>query len=141
MQITRTFRRVAYSAGYLAMAAAGFCAWRWPSPSLAHATGGEALLIVVWDIFLVVGGLTAGLGAAVDRWLGEYVGLPLLAAVFAVYGLSSLASAKDSSRAGAAILIAVALLLLARWADVGDVRRVAAQSAKARAKARNDGAA
>jgi hypothetical protein len=125
-------RRVVYTAGYAAMATAGVCAWWWPSPSLATATGGAALLIAVWNVFLIVGGLTAGVGAAVDRWFGEYVGLPLLAAVFAVYGLSSLASGRETARAVSAILLAVALLLIARWFDVGDVRRAAVKGAAAR---------
>lgn len=132
MRPAATVRRTAYAVGYLSMAAAGVCAWLWPSPSLANATGGVALLVYVWDAFLVVGGLAAGLGAAVDRWLGEYIGLPLLAAVFAVYGVSALASGRDTSRAAAAILIAVALMLFARWIDVGDVRRAAVKGAAAR---------
>lgn len=132
MRVTTIVRRTVYAAGYFAMAAAGVCAWLWPSPSLATATGGEALLITVWDVFLVVGGLLAGAGAAVDRWIGEYLGLPLLAAVFAVYGVTILGSSRDSSRAGAAILLAVACMLIARWVDVGDVRRAAVKGATAR---------
>jgi hypothetical protein len=127
-------RRTIYAAGYLAMSVAGMCAWMWPSPAVSHATDGAAVLISVWDLFLIAGGLIAGVGAAVDRWIGEYVGLPLLGSVWAVYGVSALANAgkQETARAGGAALIAVAALIIARWVDVGLTRRAAVKGATAR---------
>lgn len=108
------------------MAVAGIAAIAWPSPAVRAATAPTAgVLVYVWAAMLVVGGVTSGLGAALDRWLGEYIGLWPLVFTFTVYALA--AAAAGAAIAGAALLGGIALLLLARWRDVATIRREAAR--------------
>jgi hypothetical protein len=121
-------RRLAYAIGYALMAAAGVCAAVWPSRSVEAASNPVNILLMVWAAFLVVGGTCAMAGAVTARWLGEYLGLPLLAAVFAVYGVSALARGQESrwtTLAGGFVFLAVAQAFMARWAEVAAVRKQA----------------
>lgn len=123
-------RRYAYALAYLLMACAGVAAAYWPAPSVRTATGGGiSPQLYVWDAFLLVGGLASGFGAVTDRWVGEYIGLPLLVAVFGVYGVSAfftaLASESPASIAGGMALSSIALLFIGRWRDLGMIRRTA----------------
>lgn len=115
---------------YLLLAAAGMAALWWPSPSVRMAGRGLADL---WSTFLLVGGLLSACGAGRRQWLGEYIGLPLLIAVWAVYGLTSgyaaFISDQRSSRAGALALLGVAALLGYRWEYVAVYRKAARETA------------
>lgn len=117
-------------AAYLLLAAAGLCALAWASPSVSQAGRG---LAATWAVFLVVGGLTCAIGAARRTWFGEYVGLPLLIAVWAVYGLTAgyaaVARHRPASWAGCCGLLAVAFLLAYRWEVIAVYRRAARQHA------------
>lgn len=136
MRAPSSVRRFIVASGYLLLAVAGVCAYLWPAPSIARALDGggnpQAYLILAWDAFLVVGGLASAGGVIADRWFGEYIGLPLLASVFAVYGVAAGGSGLPTSRAGAATLIAVALLIIARWFELGLVRKAAEMGAAVR---------
>lgn len=121
----RPARLVAYSL----FGAAGLAAVLWPAPSVQAASG---WLVYVWAAWLVTGGALCAVGTATDRWLGEYAGLPLLAAAFAVYTLVVATSGRLSSIAGACALAAIASKLVARWQDVSAVRREATALAKAK---------
>ena len=118
--------------GYALMACAGVAAIYWPAPSVRSATSGVDQLLYLWDAFLVAGGLLSLFGAVTDRWVGELLGLPLLAAVFAVYGLSAFLAAYASGRpmsvAGGCALTSVALILVGRWRELGVVRRSAVKA-------------
>ena len=79
--------------------------------------------------FLLVGGLTSSLGAVTRRWVGEFVGLPLVVA-----GLMSLGVISWSAQSDFAMLLATANLLLltgfstllvGRWRSVLAVYRMA----------------
>lgn len=118
-------RRFVYAAGYLLMAVAGVFAGLWPSPSVENAAASSQLLVTVWNAFLLVGGLASAIGAITERWIGEYVGLPLLASVFAVYGVAAVASGRETSYAAGAAFVGIALLFMGRWVDVAAVRRLA----------------
>lgn len=120
-----TRRRWAYACGYLLMAVAGVFAGIWPSPNVSNAAAASAWLVLVWDAFLVAGGVCSSVGAVTERWLGEYVGLPLLGAVFAVYGLASFASPNRAAFAAGAVFLGIALLIISRWLDVAYARRLA----------------
>lgn len=122
-------RRVARILGYTLFALGGLAAIIWPSPAVARATG---WLVYVWAAWLVLGGSCSMIGAVTDRWLGEYVGLPLLFSAFGVYGAVVASSGRLASSAGAMVLVAIALILGARWQDIGWVRREAARSAEHR---------
>jgi hypothetical protein len=119
-------RRWTRVGAYTLMAVAGLAALTWPSPPVRAATSPTSgALVYVWAVMLAVGGLSSALGAARDRWLGEYAGLWPLVVTFAVYALASAATGRVSAIAGACVLGAVALLLLARWRDVALIRREA----------------
>lgn len=118
--------RVVRVVGYTLFGLAGLAAILWPAPSVAAATGWLAHL---WAAWLVAGGILSAAGAATDRWLGESTGLPLLIAAFGVYGLVVASSGRATSIAGALVLLALALVLVARWQDVAWIRREAARAA------------
>lgn len=116
----RTPRRATRVAGYVLLAITGALAMVWPSPTVAAVTGP---LVFVWAGFLVVGGAVAAWGAATDRWLGEYTGLPLLFVVCVIYALIVLVPGRLPSLTAAALLLGVAAVLGARWQDVAALRR------------------
>lgn len=115
------------------MAAAGVAAVVWPAPSVATATNGIAFLLYTWDAFLLIGGLLSLFGAFTDRWVGESLGLPLLFAVFATYGVAAFAAAyasgHPSSLAGGFALSSIAFMIAGRWREVNAVRRSAVKAA------------
>lgn len=119
-------RRVTRVLGYGLMAAGGMAAIAWPAPSVRSAITGSVLLYM-WAGFLAGGGLFCTIGSALDRWIGEYAGLPLLVVTFLIFGLSAATTGRLSSIAGACVLTAIAALLAARWRDVSTVRREAAR--------------
>lgn len=122
-------RRWTRVSAYTLMALAGIASIVWPAPSVRAATGPAAgLLVYVWAVLLAVGGLTSAVGAAWDRWLGEYAGLWPLVATFGVYALAAATVGRATSIAGACALGSIALLLLARWRDVATIRREAARA-------------
>jgi hypothetical protein len=93
------------------------------SGSLSMASGilaeRYAPIAVYMAAFLIVGGFLCSLGSAFDRWYGEFMGLPLLSASFAVFSVLSFRSnvADEPLFAGAtcALLLAVSLMMIARW--------------------------
>jgi hypothetical protein len=119
----RQRRRLVRAGGYMLMAAAGMFAAQWPAPAVERATAPIAQLLMVWAVFLTGGGLLSAFGAITDRWIGEYLGLPLLTAVAAVYGVSALSSGRTTSLAGGAVLLAMAAFLAVRWLEVAAVRK------------------
>lgn len=119
------WRRVVYAVSYGTMAAAGACALMWPAPAVERVTNDAAALVTVWTAMLIAGGLLGLVGTVTGRWLGEYIGLPLLVVVFIVYGLGAFASGLPASRAGAFALTAIGSLIAARWIEVNGIRREA----------------
>lgn len=87
------------------------------------------LLSSVLAVFLVVGGFSSAVGAALRRWLGEFVGLPLSAAALVSLGLITYDDTKDAAPLLALgnllLLIGYALLLGGRWRAVLSVYRLA----------------
>jgi hypothetical protein len=96
------------------------------SPALRHDLGPVGFLMA---IFLAVGGFVSGAGALTERWVGEYVGIPLLSASFAVFGIISTVAAIESApliaTANLSLLLAVSAGLLARWREARAVYRLA----------------
>jgi len=124
-------RRWTRVGGYSLMAVAGIAAMAWPTPSVRAATAPTAgALVYVWAGMLAVGGLSSAIGAALDRWLGEYAGLWPLVVTFWVYALAAGSTGRATSIAGACALSSIAMLLLARWRDVALIRREAARLAE-----------
>jgi hypothetical protein len=74
---------------------------------------------VLMSWFILVGGTSSALGTATDRWVGEFVGLPLLGPAFAVFGAityrESHVAAPYLAAANLTLLLGLALLFMARW--------------------------
>lgn len=72
--------------------------------------------------FLTLGGGLSLYGAITEKWVGEFLGIPLLASSFTVFGaistIPTFMEAPYISGANFALLVAVALSLLARWREV-----------------------
>ncbi len=123
-------RRPARAAAFAMMAAGGAAAMIWPPPAVQTATSPVYALAQVWAALLVLGGTCSAVGAATDRWLGEYAGLWPLIVVFTVYGLAAFTSGRGLvALAGGFVLTAVAGILFARWQDVALIRREAGREA------------
>lgn len=114
---------------YVLFGLAGLAAVLWPAPSVQAASG---WLVYVWAAWLLTGGAMSAVGTFTDRWIGEYAGLPLLFAAFAVYALVVATNGRLTSAAGALVLGGIAAKLAARWQDVNAVRRESAAQAKQR---------
>lgn len=129
MRIARGARTV----GYTLMAAAGVAAMVWPPHSVQAATApGAHRLVYIWAGLMVIGGASSAIGAATDRWLGEYVGLWPLIFTFAVFGLISFGSSRGPvAYAGGFLLAAFAALLVGRWRETALIRREAVRRARA----------
>lgn len=86
-------------------------------------------LATIMSWFLVVGGASSFWGALTERWVGEYVGLPLLASSFAVFGVISFAPSFDVypyvALANLALLLSVSAGLMARWREARGTYRLA----------------
>lgn len=113
-------------AGYTMMAGAGGVAFAIPVSSIRDTTG---WLVYLWATFLLVGGILAGLGALTDRWIGELTGLPLISSAFAVYFVVLVLARTVPGAAAGLAFGAVALVLIARWQDVSQVRQEADRAA------------
>jgi len=121
-------RRWTRVTAYALMAAGGAAAMAWPNPAVrAATTPTSGLLAYLWALLLVLGGASSAIGAALDRWLGEYTGLVPLSATFAVFSLSAAATGRLTAMPGAAVLGSIAFFLLSRWLDVAQTRREAAR--------------
>src|SRR5258706_15810345 len=106
-------RRWTRVVGYALMAVAGIAAMVWPAPAVRAATNPLAILAYLWAALLVIGGLSSAIGAAADRWLGEYAGLWPLIVTWTVYCIAAAASGRWTAIAGACALGPIAFLLLA----------------------------
>lgn len=120
-------RRWSRVAGYTMMTAAGVGAALVPTPSVEQVTG---RLVYLWAAFLVGGGALSAGGAFTDRWIGEHVGLPLLAAAFAVYAIVLASLLSPAGLVASLTLGAFSLLLCGRWRDVVAIRREASREAE-----------
>jgi hypothetical protein len=119
-------RRGVRVVSYTMMAAAGGVAFAIPVSSIQATTG---WLVYLWATFLLVGGVLCGLGALTDRWIGELAGLPLISSAFAVYFVVLVLARTAAGAAAGLAFGAVALVLIARWQDVSQIRQEADRAA------------
>lgn len=84
---------------------------------------------LVMSVFLVLGGLSSALGHLSGRYLGEYVGQPLIFTALFGFGTLQLALAGWVALPGVAVLWSFTLLVFARWRDVAAVFRSARATA------------
>lgn len=106
--------------GYALLTACGIVLVVAPAPAVRAST--YAAAVYVWAAFLIVGGTLSALGAGLDRWAGEYVGLWPVMTAFAVWSLAALA--RPGALAFGLLLIAITVLFFARWRHVSHVHRV-----------------
>jgi hypothetical protein len=71
--------------------------------------------------FLILGGIPCAVGQLSGRWVGEYVGLPLVVAALLGFGGLQLGVGGWLSVPGVSLLWAFAGIVYARWRDVGAV--------------------
>lgn len=98
-----------------------------PSEFLRTALGTAVPLLLAC---LSIGGVLALIGAVSDRWLGEYVGLPMLGASLLVFGATLLALSGGTPGRGSIGLFLLALMFVCvgRWLQIR--RFVRAESAR-----------
>lgn len=116
-------RRASRLLGYVLIALCGAAAVVWHPASVSQAARGP--LFYVWALFLIVGGVVSAIGAGLDMWFGEYVGLWPIIASSTIFGLSALATGRWQAVAGGCFLLAVTCWLFARWQEVAVLRREA----------------
>jgi hypothetical protein len=116
-RVTRAMRCVAYVA--IVLAGVGLV--------LADHVFGPWYNAMGW--FSIVGGVLCAAGVATGRWVGEYIGLPLLAS--AMFAFTALTYRDTFDAVGwvavpsVALLAAYGILLTSRWLDVCAVVRAA----------------
>ena len=85
-----------------------------PSEFLRTALGAAVPLLLAC---MVIGAVLALAGAVLDRWIGEFVGLPMLAAALLVFGTTLIALSGGAPGRGSFGLVLMALLFVCvgRW--------------------------
>lgn len=118
------FLRWVRSLAYVLMATAGVLL---VLSNLMHVYYGPLGEAMSW--FLIVGGILSAVGAATNRWAGEFSGLPLLAPAFAVFGVlvwrTSNISTPFIAAANLSLLMAIAFVMMSRWRVVFAVYKLA----------------
>lgn len=86
-------------------------------PSVLVSTGLFGIFVFAFSLFIFLGGVFSALGAITDRWIGEYVGLPLVISTMWVYGsLTLIAQPFLWTRvAFGLILISFGFKIIPRW--------------------------
>jgi hypothetical protein len=107
----RPWRAVAY----FLLAAGGFIIWLDPSRNIEPL---PASIRWVWASFIVVGGLVSAVGSIRDKWLYEFVALPLLVVGFGGLVIVLCAGAGTGRWAFAAWLGSIVVQTLRRWAGL-----------------------
>lgn len=86
----------------------------------------------VWSGFLLAGTLLAIYGALRDRYLAEFIGLPLLMASMAAFTAVLLAVWTSASVALACFLAAIVVIMLSRWFDLWRLTVASARAERGR---------
>lgn len=80
---------------------------------------GQSLFIRwVWSAFLLAGTLLAIYGALRDRYMAEFIGLPLLMTSLVVFVILMVAGMTTGSIAFACFLAALVVIMTSRWLDL-----------------------
>lgn len=117
----RPWRAVAY----LLLALGGIVIWVDPTQQMDGVPFGVRW---VWTSFLVIGGLVSMLGAITDRWLFEFVALPLIIVGFGGLVVVLVAGGGNTARLAFACWLASIVVQTARrygglWRFVSAVRK------------------
>lgn len=123
MALHNRYRRVR-AVMYALLVVAGVCAVIFPSKLVQDQVGG--VVVFVWSACIVVSAGGAFYGAATDKWIGEYSGLPLLSISLGLYSISAILGAGLNPSplfAYGLVVAAFSVGLYARWLDVRDEKR------------------
>lgn len=129
-------RRMWRGLKYLLLFASGIFAAVAPSRLVTEEVG--STIAVVWALCMSLSSAICFYTPLTDRWIGEYTGIPLLAAVIALYGLSAIADA-DVNNPPTLIIMAYGLTVLAfacslcaRWLDVLEIKHAGSVQVRGR---------
>lgn len=102
-------------------------------PTVLRDTAESRVQLYAWAAVLIVSGGLCAYGSIAGVWWGEYVGLLPLFMLSVIYGVSALFIGDGGITRGL-FLLALALLVLARWEDQAIVRAVVAREARERSR-------
>lgn len=112
------------AAAYFLLALGGIVIWIDPTRNVEPVPGPVRW---VWASFIVVGGSLSALGAMLDRWLYEFVALPLIIVGFGALVVVLSAGVGTGRLAFAAWLASIVATAMRRWAQLwkfsGTLRR------------------
>ena len=113
------------AAAYLLLAAGGVVIWLDPTRNVQPVPWP---IRWVWASFIVLGGLNAAYGAARDRWLHEFVSLPLLIGGFSVLTVLLVAGGGSTGRLAFACWVSAIVVQSCRrfvglWRFNGQLRK------------------
>ena len=121
-----TRRRLTRVAMYSLLAIGSVISFFAPSQVLLDQTSSE--LARIWSLGFAVAALTCFIGSLFDRWIFEYIMLPLLSSTLVVFGGAMIAQAQAEDAAKLlpyfCFFVAFALGLIARWRDVQSLLRL-----------------
>lgn len=114
-------RRLARVLAYFLWAVSGIILISNPSGLINTSLTGA--IVYVWSIFIMLGGISSFLGSITDRWIGEYVGLPMvISSVWLYGGLFIFAGTFTYVKLAVGLLfISFGLKALGRWQDIRDL--------------------
>lgn len=120
-----TTKRAVRGLLYASLTLAGAVGLEYPPEALLANTG--PFWAKLWAFYLIAGGLIALTSVFSDRWMGEYVALPLLASGVAFDAIAILMdTGQHPLRTVAGVLLGtLTIALLDRWLDVKAVARAA----------------
>lgn len=78
-------------------------------------------MVVIWGLFMLVGGLAGALGAMFERWLIEYPAIPMVLTGLGLYlvALWSITGSGEWGRLAQTLLLTgYAMHLMARWVNL-----------------------
>lgn len=113
---------------YVGLTLSGIFALMFKSPLISDEVG--SFVYSCWAVGMMVSSGLSAWGSMTDRWLGEYVGLPLLSSVLALYGISAMLAATSRGfpiLAYGLLILSCALGMLGRWRDVQAIKLHATQ--------------
>ncbi len=122
-----TKRRHERTAMYAGLVLSGVFTALYPSTVVTDQVG--TVVTYFWSAAMISSAVTCTYGSFTDKWIGEFSGIPLLAAVLAFYSGALFLSIRENGNllvvAFAFILLSFSFGLIARWQDVRSVKREA----------------
>jgi hypothetical protein len=122
--ISRTSKiaRISWAVAYAFFTLAGVLAFFTPSQLILDAL--VSTLVYSWSAFLLVGAALSLGGKAANSWVGEIIGLPLLATSNVIFGITLCwKGANTFSYAIGGIFVGFGVVCLGRWIELRSVAR------------------